>query len=53
MDALHYGKYKNKTSSNSAYKYHRYFSKQLTKEQVQVSNAISDIIADSKKITGI
>lgn len=53
MNDIHYGKYKNDTSSDLAYKYFMDFSKQLTSEQVQAGGIISDMIRESKIRTGI
>tara|TARA_R110001583_G_C5667331_1_gene410340 strand:- start:3939 stop:5342 length:1404 start_codon:yes stop_codon:yes gene_type:complete len=53
MNDIHYGKYKNDTSSDMAYQYFMGFSKQLTREQVQAGSIISDMIRESKIRTGI
>ncbi|MCG8203235.1 hypothetical protein G1L01_11455 [Tenacibaculum finnmarkense] len=53
MDDIHYGKYKNSKTSDLAYQYHRGFSKQLTREETEVSIAISDMIRECKILTGI
>ena len=53
MNDIHYGKYRNDKTSDLAYQYHRGFSKQLTREQIQVSSTISDVIRECKILTGI
>jgi hypothetical protein len=53
MDDIHYGKYRNDRTSDLAYQYHRSFSKQLAREQVQISSTISDMIRECKILTGI
>lgn len=53
MDDIHYGKYKNDTSSDSAYKYYMSFNKQLTGEQIKADTIISDMIRECRFVTGI
>ncbi|EAQ49598.1 hypothetical protein [Leeuwenhoekiella blandensis] len=53
LSDINYGKYKNDTSSDLAYEYFRNFSKQLTREQVQASSLMADMIRETKIITGI